>query len=359
MRQYAIITIVISLFSLNSTSLLALDQQTASERINRIAKMSPIDRDRLNRNIQEFEALSAEEKDRYRQLHGQIMADRVQNGPAMQALMMAYDQWLQTLSPIQQAELQNETNIGRKVILVRRFKEEQERRIQQESDEQQKQEKQEKVQAESKDNPVRPAAEPSDAFPMKRGWLRIVAMDKNDLDRVMKVLINDLPAAKRNPDFEPPRLNQYCNIVEQQIQVKGSSAQWPDAELIKKIKDVLSPGMRWAVENLFTRADSNERETLVRLMLMGIAKQSNESFAKPTDEELKNTLESLEKREQDRVKGYGQQRQKQFLTFKFFELKHDDSFKKSKEYRDRVVELFERLEVPLPPILEKRPPDRK
>lgn len=352
MRSLSFLVTVAVLQVAACSDAIALDEATTRDRIRQIEKLSPLERNRLDRNIEEFTKISRPEQDQYRHLHEQIATDRAQNGPAMQAILNAYDLWLQTLSPLQQDELQRETNVAKKLVLVRRFKEEQERRVRQEQEEQQRQEKEQ-----AKEN--RPAP-PSESAPVnfKAGVTRLIAMDKHDIDQTMKVLVADLPPGKQRPDFDPPRLGQYCNIIESHIESKGSPEQWPDEEMVAKIKKVISPSRKWAIANL---PGESERKILVRVLLGGIARQADESWVKPNEDELSKTLESLSSVEQEKVRKMTSGVKRMYLTERYFDRKNDDSLHKAKQIRWKVVELFERLDVPIPPQLEKglRKGDRK
>ncbi len=338
MNRFAMLAVTICLCGIMPPYAIALDPQTILERVDEIQRMSGVERDRLNRNIQEFAALSEVEKTHYRELHAKLVTDRVQNGGTMFSLLQTYSLWVHTLSPAQQHELQQETDLSKKLVLVRRFKEEQERQSRDERE------------------PPNEPADPSkpDAGPDARQLIgmKAFALDKKDLDAVIKAILDDLPAGRKEADFEPPQLYQYPRIIEAHARWKENYAGWPDDELIKKMGAVVSPRTIRIVSTSAVRGET-KRETIVRGILMGIVKQANDS-TKLSDEELESTRAKLPADEQEKIRKFDSKlREKEHLKRRYFELKGDDSYKRLQECRLKVVDLFERMQVPLPDLLQR------
>ena len=309
------------------TVAVALDHQTTEQRLTEVKKMSLLERNRLETNIEEFRALSDAEREHYRELHSQIMKDRVQTGGAMLQLMQSYDLWLQTLPPAQQNELRNESDVTRKLILVQKFKADQEQQLKQESEQTHE------------------------------------SRELADLNAIMQTIINDLPADQKQPDFEPPRLSQYFEIVNASLNAKGSPGTWPDDELLGKMKQAVTPRIAEAVKLHVVWDEKSERDTMVRLILVSISRQINESV-RVSDDERDRIYDSLSKAEQNEIKSLKSARAREAaLTSRYYDNKHDDSFKKAKEYRESLVELYERLQMPVPKMMQRmqkiRPSNKK
>ena len=325
------------------TVAVALDHQTTEQRLTEVKKMSLLERNRLETNIEEFRALSDAEREHYRELHSQIMKDRVQTGGAMLQLMQSYDLWLQTLPPAQQNELRNESDVTRKLILVQKFKADQEQQLKQESEQ---------------THESRELAESRQVVRQK-----VETMPRSDLNAIMQTIINDLPADQKQPDFEPPRLSQYFEIVNASLNAKGSPGTWPDDELLGKMKQAVTPRIAEAVKLHVVWDEKSERDTMVRLILVSISRQINESV-RVSDDERDRIYDSLSKAEQNEIKSLKSARAREAaLTSRYYDNKHDDSFKKAKEYRESLVELYERLQMPVPKMMQRmqkiRPSNKK
>lgn len=313
---------------------LALDQQTSQQRRMQIEKMSALERARLENNIEEFRALSEPERQHYREMHSQIMKDRVQTGGTMLQLLQSYDLWLQTLSPAQQNELRKETQVARKIILVNKFKAEQEQQLKHESEQ-------------PNDNASGPAAE---ARPTVRA--KIESMSRSDLHAVLQVVINDLPADQKQADFEPLRLSQYIPIISASLDAKGSPGTWPDDELLAKMKQVVTPRIAESVKLHVVWDEKSERDTMVRLILVSINRIINESI-RISEDERNRVYDSLSKAEQNELKSKSAKVRDAALTARYYEGKNDESFKEAKQYREELVALYERLQVPVPRLMQR------
>ena len=119
----AVFNVLILLFAMSSASAMAADQKTVKDRMTDMKLMSPLERDRLNRNIQDFQTLSSSQKTQFRNLHAELIDDRVHNG-GMTSLMQTYTVWLSSLTPAQREAIKNETDAARKLEIVRRIKDE-------------------------------------------------------------------------------------------------------------------------------------------------------------------------------------------------------------------------------------------
>jgi hypothetical protein len=79
------------------------------ENLARLSRLSAPERENLKRNLQEFRALPAAEKERLRALQRALQAD-AQSGGRLNRVLDAYYDWLKTLSPGQRSDLRNEAD---------------------------------------------------------------------------------------------------------------------------------------------------------------------------------------------------------------------------------------------------------
>ena len=80
MNRRVLLLVLIAVFGLSPRHVMAVDQKTINERINQLKLKSQIDRDRLDRNIQDFLALSNSQKAQYRTMHSELAEDRAHHG---------------------------------------------------------------------------------------------------------------------------------------------------------------------------------------------------------------------------------------------------------------------------------------
>ena len=314
-----------------SPNLFGLDQKTIGDRTQHLRRMSPIERDRFNRNLEEFQKLSTAEKDRYRKLHQELVDDTSRAG-GLAKLLQTYAVWVQTLTPTQRDELQKETNPAQKLALIRRFKDEQD------------------DPSEPHDQQIStnvPDDEPSPQISLPIG--KREALFTPDLKAVMTVLVNRLNQDQTKPEFAEPRLADYIPILHASVQSSGTDYRdWPNETLLKEMMAVLGKESLLLVN----RPDSkSKRDATIRLLLMGIMKQARDSVRFPTDAEKMQIWQDLSDSERERIVGLPYDRMNQYLIRKSMELKGENSlanFKKLPEYSRQIEDLFQRFEVSPP-----------
>lgn len=100
----------------------ASGQDEDQERGNRkkIEAMTPAQRAQLKRNYEKYQKLSAEDKQRFRELHS---ATRTQ--PELNRVMRSYCDWVKTLSPWEQEDLRKEKDPKERLKLIRKFRSQQ------------------------------------------------------------------------------------------------------------------------------------------------------------------------------------------------------------------------------------------
>ncbi len=105
-----------------------VDNKSLQERHQQIVKMSQIERDRLQRNLNIFQQLSPEQQSQYRQLSDQLDENK-KGGGNLSSLLQTYTAWLQTLTPGQRESLRSEVDSSRKLGIVQKIKEDQFRKF--------------------------------------------------------------------------------------------------------------------------------------------------------------------------------------------------------------------------------------
>ncbi|HEY4261441.1 MAG TPA: hypothetical protein VGM98_14835, partial [Schlesneria sp.] len=101
-----------------------VDNKSLQERHQQIVKMSQIERDRLQRNLNIFQQLSDDQQNHYRQLSDQLDENK-KGGGNLSGLLQTYTVWLQTLTPGQRESLRSEADSSRKFAIVQKIKEDQ------------------------------------------------------------------------------------------------------------------------------------------------------------------------------------------------------------------------------------------
>ncbi len=336
MKQLVLAAFAIGLLPL---AVLALDQRTIAERCERLKNMSEVERDRLNRNIAEFQKLNPAEKQRYRDLHQQLADDQVKSG-GLTSLLKTYFVWLQTLSPSQRDELAREKVPSQKLVLIRQFKELQEHSI--EASEQH----------ESTDGQAPRTARADDQVPVSRASIGPnVALSSKDLKAVLKVLVDRLPADVKS-GLEDLKLTAHIPTIHASVQASGGNyREWPDELLLK---DMISAIGKDSMPSI--KIAESKRAAILRLMLLGIFKQAVEAVPMPGPDDKTRILESMPAEEKSKLLTLSRQKMEMILYHKFLESRGTNDIKTAKDvpvYREQLIDLFGRFEIPLPPRFTK------
>ena len=335
MRGQVGLTLCFLVAQLLTTRLSALDQQVVSDRVKRLESMSKSEREQFDRSVDEFEQMPADERGRIVQLHEGLISDRRGNG-GLTNLLQTYNDWLDTLTPIQRDELQREKVTAKKIALIRKLKEDQDRK--------------------SKEDDDRPTESPDRANEEFQSFIRRridqpYGFDITDLTAALKAIVNDLPAEKRQPGFDAPQLNQFTQIIHAHAQWKQSYRLWPDEDTLGKIAKAVRPKTAELIKHSNAMQET-PRETAVRLLLMGIVKQADFSL-KMSNEDREKALNSLKPAERRRVEGLSVDKRNQLLRKRFFEAYDDQAYQRAQQIRKDVIDLFQQTEVKIPPLLER------
>jgi hypothetical protein len=322
--------------------LMAVDQQAITSRTEQLRKMSEIERGHLNRNVEEFQKLNDAEKHHYRQLHADLKRDAATGG-SLTRMMQTYCLWVQTLTPTQRDELKKELIPAQKLVLIRRFKEEQEESIETHDPHLEVHE--------SHVEPVIDEAAPQFNFFNKRNalWLK-------DLKAVESVLVDRLAAEKMRPEFSDPHLPDYLPIIHASVQSSGGDyREWPNEKLLQDMIGAISKDL---VPHINKQDYSTRRMVVIRMLLQGIMKQARDAVRFSTGDERLQILKDLKPEERERILSLPSEKVDEILNKKWIQAKGGESwadFQKIPEYRRQIEDLFVRLEVPLPPGWVQRP----
>lgn len=186
------------------------------QRGKEVESMTTVERERLQRNWQQFQSLPEDRKQHFRQLHDQLEADFKSGGNQLNHTMQTYAAWLQTLTPGQRADLRQAKTAREKLDLVRRFKSVQDQRSESQAL-----------------NEPRPGP---DFEPHLWRKLRSIAqpLAQDELNKVMDALAESLPPNERNSidqlDPKKDRWQRYRRIIQSSAVQAGGSQDWPDRE---------------------------------------------------------------------------------------------------------------------------------
>lgn len=186
------------------------------QRGKEVESMTAVERERLQRNWQQFQSLPEDRKQHFRQLYEQLEADRKSGGSQLNHTMQEYEKWLHTLSPGQRADLRQAKTAREKLDLVRRFKSVQDQR------------------GESQALSDPRAEQEFDPRPWRN--LRMIAqpLTQDELNKVMDALAESLPPNERNSidqlDPKKDRWHRYRRIIQSSAAQAGGLQDWPDRE---------------------------------------------------------------------------------------------------------------------------------
>ncbi|MDF1742593.1 MAG: hypothetical protein P1V19_02800 [Gimesia sp.] len=93
------------------------DEDRAGTNRKKIESMTSSERAQLKRNYEKFQKLSAQDKQRFREIHA-----ATRNQPELNQVMRSYCNWVKTLSPWEQEDLRNAKTPQERMDLIRKFR---------------------------------------------------------------------------------------------------------------------------------------------------------------------------------------------------------------------------------------------
>ena len=302
------------------------------DRYRQVEKMSELERDRLQRNIADFRQLTPEQQTHYRELHQKLEEDKA-GGGKLSNLLSEYTAWLTTLTPSQRDELSQELEPAKKVVLVTRFKREQDARYE----------------SSPAETPTAPADD-SRPFP-KRGMSPGPSFAPPELSAVMKVIANDA-GVERDKSKNEPLHSYYREVLQTSIrQAPGGPREWPDPKLMQKIELAIE---RSEQRDLLRRNPDFKRQTLIQLIVFGMSNQVfQEARAKlPTPADLLEVFKSLDQPDREKLNRLPKPMQDFELERRYFADRKDDPRRGVREMQEQIDRLLNELGVARP----QRPP---
>lgn len=307
------------------------DPKPLSDGFRQVEKMSQLERDRLQRNLAEFQKLTAEQQAHYRDLH-QKLEENKSTGGSLSSLLQEYSAWLTTLTPSQRDDLNKESDPAKKLALVRRFKEQQEYR--------------------PEPTPPGPHDEPMVELRNMRRFLPFVGplLSRSELAAVMQVIAKDAGLDREKPDNESA-IKQYRELLKTSIEnAPDGPRNWPSSGLQQKIEQAIE---RQDLRRLLNSRPEMKREMLVRLLLGSVMSLAFDEMRSslPNESDLQKVLESLERDERDEITRLPRDEANKRLAMIYFKNKGDDTPRKLDEFQRQMRQLFEWLGIPQRPPL--------
>ncbi|MEK6257294.1 MAG: hypothetical protein AABP62_01625 [Planctomycetota bacterium] len=301
----------------------AADAKTLEERFRQVEKMSQLERDRLQRNLTEFNKLTPEQQAHYRDLH-----DRVEQSTGhLSSLLQEYSAWLTTLTPSQRDELNSATDTAQKLALVRQFKNAQEYR----------------PELSTADVPEAPAVD----FPMLRQQMfrRFgPALQGPELAAVMSAISKDLDGGERKKPEGESSLKYYRELLKNSIDKSPDGARnWPSADLQQKLEQV--PGVK---EQLKKRPEGGGRVALIRLIEGGLMKLAIEEFklSIPSEQDRLEVFNKLSPELQAEINRRRPEEGRGMLDHMYYKQRGDDAPRQMHEFRGDIDRLLNQLGLP-------------
>lgn len=256
-----------------------------AQRAKDVEAMSLIDRDRLIRNWDAFQKMPPERQQHFRQLHQQLQND-VKEGSSLNHTMQTYSQWLQTLTPGQREDLRQAKNSRDKLDLVRKFKEDQDERLE----------------GRGKD---RRDDHPSDPRRFFRNFFRAKPLTPVELDAALKGLVENLPNAERaeiaNLENEP-KWARYRRIIQSSVRQAGGPKEWPNKDQQGMILAAIK-ATKQAQEIDAIKDDRTRRSRVAMLLFSSFAAQmfAESAAFQPKEDDLKQMYEQLKNAEREEL----------------------------------------------------------
>jgi hypothetical protein len=290
-----------------------LTSQELRERSREIENMTAIDRDRLQRNWQMFQALAPDRKEHFRRLHQQIEEDRKGGGGQLYQTLETYRLWLQTLTPGERADLREAKDPVEKLKLVRRFKEEQDRQRK----------------SRALDDPIW-TGNPWRGRMFRSGR----TLTSREVKSVMQALADELPAAERENVEEFATFREkwrgYRRILEASIRQAGGAREWPTRKQQEAVRSAIkSTEQAKRLERI--EEDALRRRTFALTIVNSLLSEmfdDTQPYA-PKKSDLESLFERLDHTERERLMRLPPHEMDQALVPKFFAEKRSDP-----EYQD-------------------------
>lgn len=334
----AVLLVLLTFRSVTAADPAPVDEKLLQDRHKQIVGMTQVEREHLQRNVAEFEKMSPERQQHYRELTRQLDENRASGGN-LSSLMQTYSVWLKTLTPGQREELRQETDSARKLILVRKFKEEQYHPI---------------------DTLTEALPEYEPMGPRPPGGLK--PLSASELNSMMKVLVADLPSDQQERFARATRASQYVEILQHSIHHSPDGPRgWPSVELQEKL---LASIKKTELRNVIKARQGHQREIEARLLFFNVGNYAWEEVRSkwPKDADLEKTFNQLNTDEKSRLDQLPRDKRRRELVRRYFEQEGDPSLKQMDDIRMNLGRLMSQLNLSpprMPHLGDGGPPGRR
>ena len=294
---------------------------TIEERFRQVEKMSQFERDRLQRNLDEFKKLTPDQQAHYRDLHNKVE----QSTGHLSSLLQEYSAWLTTLTPSQRDELNRATDNSQKLALIRQFKHAQE---------------------------YRPETSPPDVLEgpstdlqsirkelMGRGALLKAA----ELAPVIDAISKEVHGTERKKPAGESTAKFYFELLKKSIELAPEGPRnWPSEDLQRTLEKL--PGVK---EHLKGRPDGG-RIALIRLIVWSLGSLAVEEIkpSMPSDQDRLDEFNKLPPERQAEINKLRPDHSRQMLNHLYFKHRNDNSPERMQEVRSQFEKLLKELGVP-------------
>lgn len=328
------------------------DEDPAYEANRRkIESMSRERRNRLQRNYEQFLALSESDRDKFRELHRAVEDDARQGGN-LRAVLERYNGWLKTLLPFQREELRKQDPAAR-MTLISQYMEEQrhERWVRSLPErhqyallrERNDPEKRKDLELRFRREQERTQSGRASVVPgsMTTYWgsssQRDLKLCRDDFEAVMSAVESSvkLPEEDLQKLKSATKAQRYLLVLLRAVKQPSGQPEsrdqlnWPDDALLDQtIAKISRDSVRERIE--LEEQPEGRRLLMARLIVRRFLSEWWEQNA-PDEEELREFFENLDPGEQDRITNLTGWWQKRTLTRRYFE-EHPPAY--SDEYRE-------------------------
>ncbi len=333
----------------------ASGQDEDQERGNRekIEAMTPAQRAQLKRNYEKYQTLSAEDKQRFRELHS---ATRTQ--PELNRVMRSYCNWVKTLSPWEQEDLRKEKDPKERLKLIHKYRSQQidpKRR----SDLRDFYEISRLLKLDSRD-------------PRRMGLMWVQPPPPELFKEVIDIINQSISGTKKKPKREqqPSEFARSVLVLERALRLKNQKGdlegtEWPRPELVVQIHQLFEAN-NYSIRGLKTQhgfkpqfrrdRDDLRRAQVPLFLIRGLTEQLfslvKQELAQhnPSDEELHQFFETLDSKNKDNLMKYPPDEMQEKLKYIYLQKHLGEELRKKfnrqlVEFKNLRAQLFRSIDM--------------
>ncbi len=263
----------------------------------KVAGMNAIERDRIERNFENYEALPEERRQHLRQLNNELQAD-TKSGGDLHAIMETYSMWLKTLTPGQRDDLRRETDALKKMQLVKKFKEEQDAR-----------------------NEAQAMYVGSWNERRNRSASRGPALSSQDLQGLIEICFKDLPVDLQRDAQTQTGLSRSRRILESSFRQAGGRLRWPaEPQLVRLIDAIQDPELKKQLES---KKGPDQRISFLSMFYRGLGNLVGAEIERnlPAEQDLQTFFSEMDSTRRDELMRLPPDDARKRLTYLFIQEK--------------------------------------